>query len=53
MRSRFPLNQLAIALVVGVISGVYIFKPVFKPSPTPPDTQETADTPNTNATRRR
>ena len=47
IRTRFPLTQVLMAVVLGVASGVYIFKPVFQPSP---DT--TAEIPNTSVSRK-
>ena len=39
LRRRIPLTQLLVAAVLGVASGIYIFKPIFKP---PPDTTSEA-----------
>ena len=30
LRTRIPLNQIIVAAAVGILSGVYIFKPYFE-----------------------
>ncbi|XP_051725921.1 protein PIGBOS1 [Ctenopharyngodon idella] len=43
---RIPFNQIAFATLVGVVGGVYIYRPVFEPPrkpPTAPDQDLKAD----------
>ena len=44
VRTKIPLTQLLMAAVLGVTSGIYIFRPVFKQTP-----DNTNDSPETSA----
>ncbi|XP_043072623.1 protein PIGBOS1 [Puntigrus tetrazona] len=35
-RRRIPFNQVAFATLVGVVGGVYIYRPLFEPPRKPP-----------------
>ncbi|XP_058607193.1 protein PIGBOS1 [Onychostoma macrolepis] len=35
-RRRIPFNQIGVATLVGVVGGVYIYKPIFDPPRKPP-----------------
>ncbi|KAM6350889.1 protein PIGBOS1-like [Alca torda] len=37
MWGRLPLPQVALAVALGVVSGLYIYRPVFQPPPQPPE----------------
>lgn len=48
MLGRLPLPQVALAVALGVASGIYIYRPVFQP-PGPPQPPEGAAQPPADA----
>lgn len=41
-RRRIPFNEIAVATLVGVVGGIYVYKPMFEPpmKPQPAEMQE-------------
>ncbi|XP_075287673.1 protein PIGBOS1-like [Opisthocomus hoazin] len=45
MRGRLPLPQVALAVALGVASGLYIYRPIFRPSGSSQPPEDTAGPP--------
>lgn len=43
-RRRIPFNEIAVATLVGVVGGIYVYKPMFEPPKKPQSAELQEDT---------